>query len=209
MQCAEYVTASCLAELSNKQISYFREICRERTLSRHVERVFNSDRKDGYWGQRKLKRENSPDTRCLEAIRPPGRARAGGEEVSADKAEDDLRGWLRSETVDATVDYVARGRKHCKLLGADLAAAWISSFRRLSFEYRNPELHMAQADLSAEYVLRAEEPPYHLVIDDMDRLSTGIKRDVENLSPEKRDDISEKMFERYSTFRSSRDRNRS
>jgi len=128
--------------------------------------------------------------------------------MSADKAEDDLRGWLRSETVDATVDYVARGRKHQNLLGADLAVAWISSFRRLSFEFRNPELHLAQADLSAEYVLRAAEPPYHLVIDDVDRLSTSIKRDVENLSPEKRDDISEKMFERYSTFRSSRDRNR-
>ena len=149
----------------------------------------------------------APIPRCLEAIRPSGRARAEGEEVSADKAEYEVRGWLRSETVDATVDYVARGRKHQNLLGADLAAAWISSFRRLSFEFRNPELHVAQADLSAEYVLRAEEPPYHLVIDDMDRLSTGIKRDVEALSPEKRDQISEKMFERYSAFQARRDRN--
>jgi hypothetical protein len=128
--------------------------------------------------------------------------------VSADKAKDEVRGWLRSETVDATVDYVARGRKHQNLLGADLAAAWISSFRRLSFEFKNPELHVVQADLSAEYGLRAEEPPYHLVTDDMDRLSTGIKRNVEALSPEKRDQISEKMFERYSTFRANRDRNR-
>ena len=128
--------------------------------------------------------------------------------MSADKAEDEVRGWLRSETVDATADYVARGRKHQDMPDADLAAAWMSSFRRLSFEFKNPELHAAQADLSAEYDLRAERQPYHLVIDDMDRLSTGIKRDVETLSSEKRDDISEKMLERYSTFRASRDRNR-
>ena len=128
--------------------------------------------------------------------------------MSADKAEDEVRGWLRSETVDATVDYVARGRKHQNLLGADLAAAWISSFRRLSFEFKNPELHAVQADLSAEYGLRAEEPPYHLITDDMYRLSAGMKEDVEALSPEKRHEISEKMFERYSTFQASRDRKR-
>jgi hypothetical protein len=128
--------------------------------------------------------------------------------VSADKADDEVRGWLRSETVDATADYIARGRKHQDMPGTDLAAAWISSFRRLSFEFKNPELHAAQADLSAEYHLRAMKPPYHLVIDDMDRLSAGIRRDVEDLSPEKRDQISGKMFERYSTFQNSRDRNR-
>jgi hypothetical protein len=133
--------------------------------------------------------------------------RAEGEEVSTDKAEDEVRAWLRSETVDATADYVARGRKHQDMPGAALAAAWISSFRRLSFEFKNPELHAAQADLSAEYDLRAESQPYHLVIDDMDRLCTGIKRDVEALSPEKRDQISEKMFERYSAFQARRDRN--
>jgi hypothetical protein len=127
--------------------------------------------------------------------------------VSVDKTEDEVRGWLRSETVDATADYVARGRKHQGLPHADLAAAWISSFRKLSFEFENPELHAAQADLSAEYSLRAQEPPYHLVIDDMNRLSTGIKSEVEALSPEKRDQISEKMFERYSAFQASRDRN--
>lgn len=49
-----------------------------RALNRHVERVFNSDRKDRYWGRRKLKRD-APIPRCLEAIRPPGRARAEGE----------------------------------------------------------------------------------------------------------------------------------
>ena len=128
--------------------------------------------------------------------------------MGADKADDEVRGWLRSENVDATADYVARGRKHQGMPSADLAAAWISSFRRLSFEFRNYELHVVQADLSAEYHLRAEKPPYHLVTDDMDRLSAGIKRDVEALSPEKRDQISEKMFERYSTFQASRDRKR-
>jgi hypothetical protein len=137
-----------------------------------------------------------------------GRDYAEGEEVSAVKPDDEVRGWLRSETVDATADYIARGRKHQHMLGADLAAAWISAFRRLSFEFRDFELHVAQADLSAEYHLRVENPPYHLVIDDMDRLSAGIRRDVEDLSPEKRDQMSEKMFERYSTFRTSCNRNR-
>jgi hypothetical protein len=127
--------------------------------------------------------------------------------VSADK-DDEVRGWLRSENVDATADYVARGRKHQGMLGADLAAAWISLFRRISFEFRNYELHVVQADLSAEYHLRAEKPPYHLVTDDMDRLSASIKRDVEALNPEKRDQISEKMFERYSTFQAGRDQKR-
>jgi hypothetical protein len=28
-----------------------------RTLNRHVERVFNSNRKDTHWGKRKLKRD--------------------------------------------------------------------------------------------------------------------------------------------------------
>jgi hypothetical protein len=28
-----------------------------RALNRHVERVFNSDRKDAHWGKRKLKRD--------------------------------------------------------------------------------------------------------------------------------------------------------
>jgi hypothetical protein len=93
--------------------------------------------------------------------------------MTADKPDDEFRGWLRSETVDATADYAARGRKHKNMSGADLAAAWVSSFRKLSVDFTNPVLYAVHADLMGEYELRAEEPPYHLVADDMDRFAAA------------------------------------
>jgi hypothetical protein len=40
--------------------SMFARIGVMRALNRHVERVFNPDRKETHWGKRKLKREQRP-----------------------------------------------------------------------------------------------------------------------------------------------------
>jgi hypothetical protein len=41
----------------NRRPTMFARIGVMRALNRHVERVFNPDRKDHHWGKRKLKRD--------------------------------------------------------------------------------------------------------------------------------------------------------
>ena len=55
---AVLAAAHCLTEAAeNKGPIEFARIGTLRALNRHVERVFNPDRKDTHWGKRKLKRE--------------------------------------------------------------------------------------------------------------------------------------------------------
>jgi len=66
----ERTAACCLVAIFRKALEIFRgkvatsggtamfaRIGVMRALNRHVERVFNSDRKDHHWGRRKLKRD--------------------------------------------------------------------------------------------------------------------------------------------------------
>jgi hypothetical protein len=75
-----------------------------RALNRHVERVFNPDRKDHHWGKRKLTRDEQPTPRHdsiasgtflgREAVRTP--AAAENESWGAGSGKD----WSRHHALD-------------------------------------------------------------------------------------------------------------
>ena len=125
--------------------------------------------------------------------------------MSADRPDEEIRGWLRSVGMDDTANYAARGRKHRDMSPTDLSAAWVVSFEKLADDFGNADLHLIQNDLAAEYDLRGVEPPYDLVIDAMDRFADGVKAAMAKFTPSDMELLGEKVFEKYSAFKARRD----
>jgi hypothetical protein len=113
---------------------------------------------------------------------------------------EDWRGCVRSEVLDATADYAARGQKYRDMSDDDLSAAWVSSFKDVASDFTNPQLWSVQSDLAAEYGLRDVEPPYQLVAEDRIRLVTESKTMVEGLGPDDYERLDENVFMRFASF---------
>jgi hypothetical protein len=125
--------------------------------------------------------------------------------MSADRPDDEVRGWLRSNGLDSTADYAARGRKHRSMSPDDLSAAWANSFKQLAEDFINADLMLAQNDLTAEYELRGQDPPYALVSKEMDRYATNFEAAMNLLTPSQLDRLTEDVFDEYSAFKTKRD----
>lgn len=76
----------------------------------------------------------------------------------------DVDGWMKSNSVDKTADYIARGRKFESLSDEQLQIKWIAAFRRMAASYTDMNARSLQGDLSAEYSLRGHPEPYRLVL---------------------------------------------
>jgi hypothetical protein len=77
----------------------------------------------------------------------------------------DLDNMLASKRVDATADYLARGRKYSGLADAELKETWMASWRRMA---KTPDSKLRAAlasigDLEGEFVLRGLPVPEDLV----------------------------------------------
>ena len=128
-----------------------------------------------------------------------------GEEMNPDRDHQEIKGWLRSSGLDDIADYATRGRKHRDLSPDDLSAAWVHAYERLATEFTNRDVLLVQNDLTAEYELRNEEPPYALVMDAMDRHAENIKAAISKLAPSDMEQFNENIFEKYSALKAKRE----
>jgi hypothetical protein len=79
-------------------------------------------------------------------------------------AIDHVMAFLRSEHMDENASYLQRGRQFGQLRSSELEQAWLMAFQSW-FETRESDAQERESDLSAEYRLRNQEIPYHLVED--------------------------------------------
>jgi hypothetical protein len=78
--------------------------------------------------------------------------------------------WIASKATEFTAAYLARGRKHQHLSDEELSSGWVLALRNVVDDIHDPEWRAAERDFESEFALRGEEPPYHLVPDELERL---------------------------------------
>jgi hypothetical protein len=115
----------------------------------------------------------------------------------------DFDAFTQNEVVDATADYATRGRKHRDMPDNDLSAAWVISFKNVARDFTNPQLWSIQNDLSAEYALRAETPPYGLVAEDRTRLVAAILTMAKEIGVD--DELGASVLRQFASFLAGRD----
>jgi hypothetical protein len=107
------------------------------------------------------------------------------------------------EVFDATADYATRGRKHRDMSDNDLSAAWVISFKNVARDFTNPQFWSIQNDLSAEYALRAETPPYGLVAEDRTRLVAAMLTMAKEIGTD--DELGASVLTQFVSFLAGRD----
>jgi hypothetical protein len=81
----------------------------------------------------------------------------------------DVMSFLQSQSVDRTADYARRGRLHRGLSDEELAATWKSALHRMGEDPWDEQTLKEYDDLSAEFELRAEAPPFESAHADFER----------------------------------------
>jgi hypothetical protein len=120
----------------------------------------------------------------------------------SDDLSKDVLGWIQSESVDDTADYVARGRKYAGLPDEEAKSQWIHAFRSLANDFVNSPWWRIQSHLTSELALRGLEPPFELVLEDMEKLSKGL--DVAIKSKAGDEAAGEAALNRFRAFQSKR-----
>lgn len=84
--------------------------------------------------------------------------------------------WLESDLMDTCADYVARGRTFATLSSEQLSNAWIRALRTMISDVSNPAFRLVQGDLTSEFSLRKQEPPYNMVAEEMEQFAAETQR---------------------------------
>ena len=78
-------------------------------------------------------------------------------------ADAEMKAFLASKVVDQISDYNQRGRAYRALSDDELIGSWEAIWDLLAVDPVNMENRDIQADLSSEFALRQQEPPWKLV----------------------------------------------
>jgi hypothetical protein len=128
---------------------------------------------------------------------------------SASNSDADVDGWLMSTIVDKVANYCARGRAHEALSDDDLVENWVHSLRVAAHDPFNYEKRAVEGDLMAEFAVRAQEPPYHLVKDALERFTSAAADLIEKIQkddPERFAEINRGLEADIEIFKGNRDR---
>lgn len=104
---------------------------------------------------------------------------------------------LAHKTMSEAEDYIRRGRHLRSLSLSDLRFEFVSSIQLVIRDGNDSALRLAMHDTLAEFDLRGEEPPYHLVRTEMMLMAERGKARLEAFSDEDRQRIEEGIQERY------------
>ena len=74
-----------------------------------------------------------------------------------------IRGFLQSASA-----YVSRGRRFASQSIAELDNAWVGALRKLVPDPADPELRVVWNDITAEFQLRRQDPPFDRARGDLD-----------------------------------------
>jgi len=126
--------------------------------------------------------------------------------MSGDDLDNDLHGWLQSEDMNATADYVRRGRQFENLPLSDLIAQWAVTFKDPDEYMRSREHRALSSDYMSEFRLRKIDPPMDLVRADFAKIQKAIKKWMKAMSKEAVLDFAAEVADDLDEFRSKRDR---
>src|SRR5689334_12557309 len=102
----------------------------------------------------------------------------------SDDLTKDVRGWLQSQEIDHTAEYLRRGRQFDSLSLDDLTAQWAATFKDPDLYMRSREHRSLTADYMSEFSLRKVEPPIHVVKDDFAKIQKAVRNMMRGLSKE-------------------------
>ena len=90
--------------------------------------------------------------------------------------QDEIGTWIASGFMDLMARYAREGRRHGRLDGAALERAWVKAVGAMAANVRNIAARDRQHELEAEYRLRREAPPYHLVTAEIAAYAKGTEQ---------------------------------
>jgi hypothetical protein len=117
----------------------------------------------------------------------------------------DMVGWLQSQQIDATTDYVGRGRQFSLLDLPNLTARWVATFRDHDEYLGSRELRTLSSDYASEFGLRNIDPSTDLIRADFAKIQNAITKIMKGLSKEAHDDLAAEVAEDLDEFRWQRD----
>lgn len=95
--------------------------------------------------------------------------------------------------------YVSRGRYLKGKTGDELSGLLVAAYRELeaaSFDPYSPARTMTD-DIEAEYEIRNETAPHHLVKEQIDKLVARARELLDSTTPERLDEINDEMVDNY------------
>jgi hypothetical protein len=98
-----------------------------------------------------------------------------------DEAEDMATGFLQSQKVDWTANYIARGQKFGAMPQGQVEGEWLASMKAMGDDPFNKANRDWNNDAESELSLRGIEPPIAAGKDDMDRFLAASRKRVEDL----------------------------
>ena len=113
--------------------------------------------------------------------------------MTDDEVDKDVHGWLRSQELDATADYVRRGRQFSGLALPDLTAQWAGTFKDGDEHIRSKELRNLSSDYASEFALRGTKPPMDLIQADFAKIQKAMKTMLKGMSKEAYNDLAAKV----------------
>jgi hypothetical protein len=82
-------------------------------------------------------------------------------------------------------DYLKRGRAFGSVEVETLMSIWVEAFKDIAANFGKPFNWRHFRDVSAEFAVRKEEPPFDLVIDETTALHSASRERVRSLDPAK------------------------
>jgi hypothetical protein len=120
----------------------------------------------------------------------------------------DMHGWLQSEQLDATADYVKRGRQFELLPIDDLKTQWASTFRDTDAYMNNLEVRALSSDYGSEFALRGIKLPMEEIKTDFAKIQRKMKKMLKAMSDQARADLGQEIADDLDAFRSQRNQNK-
>jgi hypothetical protein len=104
--------------------------------------------------------------------------------------------WMSNGELQRIASYLDRGRKFEDLLSDDLASELVLAYerwQRVDFDFFSAE-HINTDDISAEYALREIDPPFELVRDRIDSLTSSMADTLSASSATQREELHNRMI---------------
>lgn len=93
--------------------------------------------------------------------------------------------------------YLDRGRKFETYSRNELQDQFIVAYRRWSRDVTDKDLSQLTSDLSVEFNLRKEDPPYAVVEEEVDAITKSIAAMASTLDKDRLTEINDQMVEEY------------
>jgi len=138
------------------------------------------------------------------------KTRAGGSTTQKkQQLRDDITGFLTSDRVDKTADYLRRGRPHEGLKDEALAEQWIRAFKAMADDPRSLELRRAETDLQAEFDLRGLSAPFEPIEEAVEKYARAVDSILDEMKrdPDEYHRVNVELQQAIDEFRRRRGRN--